>query len=57
MIHDDEKMTSFSHNGHVTVSTNKGTYITKKLVICAGPWAADVLKQSGVKLPIKVTWD
>jgi sarcosine oxidase len=38
--------------GGVSVTTDKGTYAAKKLVVTAGPWAGRVL--SGLGLPLRV---
>ena len=42
-------------SGTITVRTSLGeTYRTQKLIIAAGPWASNILKSFGVRLPLRV---
>jgi sarcosine oxidase len=40
-IHTNERMVKYAHNkdGTITVTTNKGVYMTKQLIISAGSWS------------------
>lgn len=53
-IHTREKMIGWERQvGGVRVMTSKGSYHTKKLIITAGAWAGQVIKQLNV--PLKIT--
>jgi glycine/D-amino acid oxidase-like deaminating enzyme len=39
----------------VTVRTTNGSYQAKSIIICAGPWAGQLLKPLGVHLPLTVS--
>jgi sarcosine oxidase subunit beta len=39
--------------GVAGVETTKGTVFTRKVVNCAGPWAAGIAKMAGVDLPVE----
>ena len=44
-LHLNEKVISFDQTGgSVTVTTDKGTYVAKELIVAAGPWLPDFLK-------------
>jgi len=40
-------------NGIASVVTTRGSVATRKLVNCAGPWAASIAKFAGVALPVE----
>ena len=46
-------MTDITPGNTVTVTTSKGLFTTKKLVITAGPWAPVIMAKLGIKLPFK----
>ena len=39
----------------VTVVTNKGSFLTKRLVIAAGAWSPSLCRTLGINLPLKVS--
>ncbi|MEX0728638.1 MAG: N-methyl-L-tryptophan oxidase [Planctomycetaceae bacterium] len=52
-LHADETVTDWKSEGTgVVVETNRGRYAAERLVITAGPWAAQVL--SSLNIPLKV---
>lgn len=54
VIHTGEKMIQWErYADRIQVITNKGAYQAKKLIITAGAWAGQVIKQ--LNLPLKVT--
>ncbi|XP_064612602.1 peroxisomal sarcosine oxidase-like [Liolophura sinensis] len=52
-IRSGEKMTGLFPGEIVTVRTTKRSYKTRSVVICAGPWAPELLKPLGLHLPLK----
>lgn len=53
-IHTKEKAASWAKHGEtITVKTNKNTYTCKKLIICSGPWAGEMIP--GFSNQLKVT--
>ena len=53
-LHFDEAVLSWqSHHDSVTVQTSSGSYSAARLVITAGPWAAEVLRE--LARPLRVT--
>src|SRR3979411_2382651 len=40
-------------SGVSSIDTTRGTVATRKVVNCAGPWAAEVAKLVGVELPVE----
>ena len=40
-------------NGIASVETTRGPVLTRKVVNCAGPWAASLAKLAGVELPVE----
>lgn len=51
---DEHQVTEIIPKQEVTVITTKATFRTRKLVITAGGWAADLLKTLGLEIPSKV---
>ncbi|XP_064649439.1 peroxisomal sarcosine oxidase-like [Lineus longissimus] len=52
-INDGTKVVEIIPGQVVTVRTTNGSYKAKSLVICAGPWAGQLLKPLGLHLPLK----
>lgn len=53
-IRSGEKMTGLFPGEIITVKTTKRSYKTRSVIICAGPWAPELLKPLGLHLPLKV---
>ncbi|XP_071849526.1 peroxisomal sarcosine oxidase-like isoform X2 [Apostichopus japonicus] len=53
-INDSEKVENILPGSVVTVTTEKGTYKTKSLIITPGPWICKLMKPLGLNLPIRV---
>ena len=51
-LREDEKIVSFKKlaDGKILVTTNKDFYITRKLIIAAGPWLQQLLPVSGLSV-------
>lgn len=47
------QVTKIAPGETVTVTTSKGLFTTKKLVITAGPWAPAIMAKLGLKLPFE----
>ena len=47
------QVTKIAPGETVTVTTSKGLFTTKKLVITAGPWAPAIMAKLGLKFPFK----
>ncbi|XP_072909531.1 peroxisomal sarcosine oxidase [Hemitrygon akajei] len=52
-IRDGEQVVEIQPGRMVTVTTTRGTYRTKNLVITAGPWTNKLLNLVGLQLPLK----
>ena len=52
---DCHKVTGLVPGPVVTVETDKGSFKAKKVIVTAGAWANDVLKTTGLTLPMKVS--
>lgn len=52
-LNDGEPMIDIFPGDIVTVRTTKGQYRTKSVVLTVGPWAAKILPNLGVHLPLK----
>ncbi|KAM9118003.1 peroxisomal sarcosine oxidase [Pangshura tecta] len=52
-LRDGEKVTDIKPGGVVTVTTSRGVYQAKSLVITAGPWANKLLAPLGLQLPLQ----
>lgn len=53
-LHFNEKVTAWKKEKNtIRVTTDKNEYLTKKLVITAGPWSQEILGDIGVKLTVK----
>ncbi len=51
---DNHCVTDIVPGDRVIVRTNKGDFISRKVVITAGAWAPKLISKLGVQLPIKV---
>ncbi|MFN0135549.1 MAG: N-methyl-L-tryptophan oxidase [Phycisphaerae bacterium] len=52
-IHTDERVTGWSSDGRIAcVTTDRATYEARRLIITAGPWAAQVLSDLGLGLRV-----
>uniref|UniRef100_W5MBU8 Peroxisomal sarcosine oxidase n=2 Tax=Lepisosteus oculatus TaxID=7918 RepID=W5MBU8_LEPOC len=54
VIRDGEKVLDIRPGSLVTVTTGRGTYSAKSLVITAGPWTNTMLSLTGLQLPLQV---
>ena len=54
VIKDGESVKEIIPGSNVTVKTNNGVYMSKRVIVTAGPWSCDLLKPLGVHLPLKV---
>jgi sarcosine oxidase, subunit beta len=41
------------HGNVIGVETNEGRYLSKCVILATGPWAAQLAKQAGIKLPVQ----
>jgi sarcosine oxidase, subunit beta len=41
------------HGKVIGVETNEGRYLSKCVILATGPWAAQLAKQAGIKLPVQ----
>ena len=53
-ISDGDQVKKIVPGRTIILSTSKGNYCTKTLIITAGPWCKDILEPIGLYLPIKV---
>lgn len=54
VLHDGEPVTAVTPGQPlVTVTTTKGQYRARKVVVAAGPWASKILTPLGLKLPLR----
>ena len=54
MLLDNHCVTDIVPGDRVIVRTNKGDFISRKVVITAGAWAPKLISKLGMQLPIKV---
>ncbi|XP_072033492.1 peroxisomal sarcosine oxidase-like [Amphiura filiformis] len=54
IIHDEEGVIEVIPGDIITVTTNKGQYRTKRLVLAVGPWASKMLKPLGLNFPLQI---
>ena len=55
-MHDGEPVTGITPGQPlVTVTTTKGQYRAKKIVLATGPWTSKLLRPLGVNLPLKAS--
>ena len=55
MIRDYHKVTEvIPGGGMVTLKTNKGDFLARKVVMTTGPWGPAMAKRLGIELPFKV---
>ena len=56
MIKDYHQVTEIIPGGSVvTVKTNKGDFVARKVVMTTGPWGPAMAKKLGIELPFKVS--
>ncbi|XP_044849191.1 peroxisomal sarcosine oxidase isoform X2 [Mauremys mutica] len=55
-LRDGEKVTDIKPGVVVTVTTSRGVYQAKSLVITAGPWANKLLAPLGLQLPLQICY-
>ncbi|KAK7475220.1 hypothetical protein BaRGS_00033524 [Batillaria attramentaria] len=53
VLRDGEHVTSVTPGARVTVTTSRDQYVTRSVVLCCGPWSADILKPLGLHLPLQ----
>eukprot|EP00058_Branchiostoma_floridae_P014669 XP_002600157.1 hypothetical protein BRAFLDRAFT_204217 [Branchiostoma floridae] len=54
VIRDGVKVETITPGDVITLSTSRGTYRTRRLVLTCGPWAGDVLAGVGLHPPLQV---
>ena len=54
MLLDNHCVTDILPGDRVTVRTNRGDFLSQKVIITAGGWAPKLLSKLGVELPLKV---
>ncbi|XP_015277374.1 PREDICTED: peroxisomal sarcosine oxidase isoform X1 [Gekko japonicus] len=52
-VRDGEKVLAILPGSAVTITTNRGEYRAKRLVVTAGPWSSRLLDPLGVQLPLQ----
>ena len=55
VLKDYHKVTEIIPGERVTVKTNHGDFVAKRVIITAGPWTPKIMRQLGVELPIVVS--
>lgn len=54
-IQEETKVVDIIPGDIITVITTKGTFKTKNIIMCPGPWANELFNKVGLNLPIKVS--
>jgi len=57
LIHDSEPVQRVVSDGDVvTVMTTKTSYISRSVILAAGPWTSQLTEPLGLRLPLEVSY-